>query len=149
MRLPTRPRYGLRTMLDVAIHQREGAPVLMREIAERQGISEKYLEHVVNGLRRAGLLRSVRGPRGGYYLGKPAEAITLLEIYEATDGEVLTLVCLEGERASCSRSSACVARSAWEGLGLAMKEYLGGINLQELVERQEELDAAGAPMYYI
>ena len=149
MRLPTRPRYGLRTMLDVATHQREGVPVLMRDIAERQGISEKYLEHVVNGLRRAGLLRSVRGPRGGYYLGRPAEEITLLEIYEATDGKTLSLDCLDGKAASCSRSTACAARSAWEGLGQAMRDYLRGITLQELVERQEELDAAGAQMYYI
>ncbi len=149
MRLPTRPRYGLRTMLDVAVHQREGAPVLMRDIAERQGISEKYLEHVVNGLRRAELLHSVRGPRGGYYLGRPAESITLLDIYEATDGRALSLDCLGEEAASCDRASTCAARSAWEGLYGAMREYLGGITLRELVERQVEMEAAGSQMFYI
>ena len=62
--VPPRPRYGLRAMLDVAIHQREGEPVLLRDIAERQAISERYLEHVVNSLRTGGLLKSVRGPKG-------------------------------------------------------------------------------------
>jgi len=148
LRLPTKPRYGLRTMLDIAANQGEGEPVLMRDIAGRQGISEKYLEHVVNSLRNAGLLRSVRGPRGGYLLARPAESISLLDIYEATDGRVLSAECLQDE-AACGRATACAARQAWEGLYEVMREYLQKMTLRELLERQAELQAAGAPMYYI
>ncbi len=147
-RIPTKPRYGLRAMLDVALHQREGEPVLLKEIAERQGLSERYLEHVVNGLRTGGLLRSVRGPRGGYYLNRPPDQITVMEVVRATSGSFKLVDCVE-EEGSCARSAACAARVVWERLHEAMSGVLEGTTLEDLVRLQREMGSCSGEMYYI
>lgn len=147
-RIPTKPRYGLRAMLDVALHQKEGEPVLLKEIAERQAISERYLEHVVNSLRTGGLLRSVRGPKGGYYLNRSPQQITVMEIVNATAGSFQLMQCVE-EESSCERSTACATRVFWERLYEAMREVLDDTTLEDLMKLQGEMGEGSGPMYYI
>ncbi len=147
-RVPTKPRYGVRAMLDVAMHQGEGEPVLLRDIAERQGISERYLEHIVNSLRTAGLLRSVRGPKGGYYLARPAAQITMMEVVGAIAGFFQLVECVE-EEGSCARSEACATRLFWERLQEAMRGVMEETTLEELVRAQEKMCAETSEMYYI
>lgn len=148
LRIPTKPRYGVRAMLDVAMHQKEGEPVLLRDIAERQGISERYLEHVVNSLRTAGLLRSVRGPKGGYYLARPAAQINMLEVVSATAGSFQLVDCVE-EEGICGRSPACAPRLFWERLSDAMRGVMEETTLEELVRMQIEMGSEVSEMYYI
>jgi Rrf2 family protein len=139
-------------MLDIALHQREGEPVLLRDIAERQRISERYLEQVISSLRNAGLLKSVRGARGGYYLARPSSRITVLEIFQATSGSLQLLECLE-EEFSCDRTAQCASRVLWSRLHQAMRKTMEGTTLEDLVKLQEKLqEEMGrelAPMYHI
>jgi Rrf2 family cysteine metabolism transcriptional repressor len=146
--VPTKPRYGLRAMLDVAIHQKEGEPVLLRDIAERQAISERYLEHVVNSLRTAGLLKSVRGPKGGYYLTRPPSQVNVMDIIRATAGSFQLVECVE-EQGSCSRSTACATRVFWGRLHEAMREVMEDTTLEDLVKIQSEMGEEAGSMYYI
>lgn len=147
-RIPTKPRYGLRAMLDVALHQKEGEPVLLKEIAERQAISERYLEHVVNSLRTGGLLRSVRGPKGGYYLSRSPQQITVMDVVNATSGSFQLMQCVE-EEGSCGRSSACATRVFWDRLYEAMREVLDDTTLEDLIKLQGEMGDGPGPMYHI
>ncbi|NLW56924.1 MAG: Rrf2 family transcriptional regulator, partial [Firmicutes bacterium] len=107
MLVSTRGRYGLRSMVDIAINA-TGGPVPLRAIAERQGISESYLEQVFALLRKAGLVNAIRGSYGGYVLSKPPEDITVGEIILALEGPLVSVNCVtEGEEAACDKKDTC------------------------------------------
>jgi Rrf2 family cysteine metabolism transcriptional repressor len=146
MKISTRGRYGLRILLDLATHQNEG-PVIMREISERQGITEKYLWQVINLLKSAGLVTSVRGAKGGYALAKSPSEVSVLEIISILEGPVVVVDCVDASE-NCARSSSCVTREVWKQIEDNLRKTMAGITLQDLVEKQLANDA-GASFNYV
>lgn len=139
MKLSTRARYGVRMMLDLA-RQYGQRPVYLREAAEREEISEKYLSQIIIPLRGQGLVLSVRGAYGGYSLARPPSEITLREIVEPLEGGNCLVDCVE-HPAACPRVSICVARDIWALLGEKISETLDSVTLEELVRRNREKSA--------
>lgn len=134
MRISTRGRYGLRILLDLAIHHGGSRPRLMREIAVTQSISEKYISRLIIALRGAGLVQSVRGAGGGYMLAKNPQEITLLEVLEVMDEPMELLECLEPGGGGCVRSSKCAARRLWGEVNGKLRDVFASYTLQHLVD---------------
>ena len=136
MKLSTRGRYGVRLMLELALHYGEG-PVLLKDIAERQGISEKYLWQLINPLKTTGLVNSRRGAHGGYVLGKPPEAISLKAILQILEGPLCLVDCVDNP-SLCKRSLSCISRDIWGEASKNMQQTLEDTTLAAMVERQKE-----------
>ena len=134
MKLSTKGRYAVRLMLDLTLH-RGDKPVLLREIARREEISARYLEQLILNLKMAGLVKSIRGAKGGFILGRPAEDITLLEIFKASEGSLSIVECLE-DISFCKQSKTCVSRDLWLELKKAMETILKRWTLAKLAEQQ-------------
>jgi Rrf2 family protein len=147
MKLSTRGRYGTRALLDLALHQGEG-PVLLKNIAEREQISVRYLEHLITPLIAGGIVWTTRGARGGVSLAKPPEEIKLSEVIQLLEGSVAPVECLNSP-GICSRSKLCVTRDIWGQLKQAMDGVLESTTLQDLVERQKRKERPEGVMYYI
>ena len=147
MKLSTRARYGARALLDLALHTDEG-PVLVKDIAQRQQISAMYLEHLIAPLITAGIIRSVRGARGGIWLAKSPQEIKLSEVIGLLEGSIAPAECVNDPK-YCSRSDLCVTREVWGELKKAMNGVLESITLQDLVERQKTKEWPEEVMYYI
>ena len=147
MRLSTKGRYGARAMLDLALNSNQG-PVLLRDIARRQEVSEKYLEHSITTLRKAGLVRSIRGARGGYVLAKSPSQIRLSEIMEVLEGSMAPVECVDDPQV-CQRAQLCVTRDIWAEIKEAVDKILESITLQDMVERQNRKRNSKAIMYDI
>jgi Rrf2 family transcriptional regulator, cysteine metabolism repressor len=149
MRLSTKGRYGVRAMFDLAMHNAEGA-IALKSVAQREHISEKYLEHLFASLKKAGLIHSVRGAQGGYRLAKSPEDITLGDIIRVLEGPVSPTECVMdnegGEK--CERSSECVMRSIWCRVRDEINHILDAITLAEIVEEQRKRSGEGY-MFYI
>ena len=134
MKISTKGRYALRMLLDLA-EQREQGFVALKEIAERQNISKKYLEQIVPILNRAKVLKTNRGYQGGYQLAKAPDQYTVGMILRLTEGSLAPVACVEENPSECARQDACMACSLWAGLQDAIDDYLDGITLQQLLER--------------
>jgi Rrf2 family protein len=147
MKLSTRGRYGTRALLDLALYQEEG-PVLLRDIAQRQQISLRYLEHLITPLIAGGIVRTARGAKGGVSLAKPPKEIKLSEIIQLLEGSIAPAECVNSP-GICSRSKLCVTRDIWGELKQAMDEVLKSTTLQDLVERQKRKEQPEEVMYYI
>ncbi len=148
MKLSTRTRYGLRALVDLAISG-TGQPVQLKDIAERQQISLSYLEHLINPLISAGIIKSIRGARGGIVLVKPPEQVKLNKIIEILEGPLAPVDCLMDTK-SCPRSGLCATQDLWNEMKQAMENVLGSTSLQDLVNSQKnKTAAAGNHMYYI
>jgi Rrf2 family transcriptional regulator, iron-sulfur cluster assembly transcription factor len=132
MRLSTKGRYAVTAMLDLALNGVKG-PVTLAEISENQGISLSYLEQLFAALRSKELVRGVRGPGGGYYLGKSADDISIANIICAVDEWVEFTRC--GGRQNCSRGSRCLTHSLWDDLSAEIFDFLANISLGDLVRR--------------
>ena len=137
MRISTKGRYALRLMLDLAEHQGDGC-VSLRDVAQRQDISKKYLEQIVPTLSRAGFLLTNRGYQGGYMLAKSPDKYSVGMILRLTEGSLAPVACLDQEPNECERSAECVTLPVWEGLYKVITEYLDGITLQDLLDQQRE-----------
>ncbi len=146
--IPTKPRYGLRALLDIAMHERPASPVLLRDIARRQQISDRYLEHVLTSLRNAGLVKSIRGAKGGYLLGRPSDEVTVMDVFRATAGSPELVECI-AQSESCNRSDACATRILWTRVHDAMSKVMQETTLEELVTMQQALETPVASMFYI
>ena len=133
MKISTKGRYALRMLTDLAMHQSDGY-VALKEIAERQNISKKYLEQIVPLLNRSGLLRTNRGYQGGYMLARPASKCTVAEILRLTEGSLAPIACLEQEVNECTRKAECITLPVWEGLYKTITEYLEGITIQDIID---------------
>jgi len=129
--ISTRGRYALRMMVDLAQHQNDGF-VPLKDIAERQDISKKYLEQIIPVLNRSGLLQTSRGAGGGYRLVKPSKEYTVGEILRATEGNMAPVSCLESPKNTCPRYSKCNTLPIWQGLQKVVDEYLNGITLADV-----------------
>jgi Rrf2 family cysteine metabolism transcriptional repressor len=132
-------------MVDLAIHNGE-SPVLLRDIAKRQQLSERYLEQLVLSLKAAGLVKSIRGAHGGFMLAKAPEEIRLSEIFQVLEGPLGLVECVD-DPASCSRVDSCVTRDIWQELKDGIASILDSKTLQDLAEQQDIKDKK--LMYYI
>ncbi len=130
LRLSTKTRYALRTMIELAKHEGEGM-IPLKEVAEAQQLSPKYLEQLAISLRHAGLVLAERGSQGGYVLARPAAEITALQIVQAVDGPLQLVSCVS-RPASCSRSPECSAHELWGRLTSAIDGVLSGTTLADL-----------------
>ena len=147
MKLSTKGRYGTRALLDLALRQ-EGEPVLLKDIAQRQQISQGYLEHLITPLVAGGIVRSTRGARGGVMLAKAPQDIKLSEVIRLLEGSVAPTDCIN-DPGVCNRSDSCVTRDVWCELEKAMSKILEATTLQNLVERQKKKEQPPEAMYYI
>ena len=143
MKLSTRSRYGTRLALDMALHYDRG-PVRLGEIAQRQGIPVKYLEQIVIPLKKAGYVKSVRGPKGGHLLAKPPAEITVGEIVELLEGGLRLTRCTEFPE-SCARSETCVTRFLWKETTEIIHQRLNSITLADLAKRHLDPQPAQDP----
>lgn len=141
MKISTRGRYALRLMLDLALSDPDEF-VTIRSISERQEISYKYLEQIINVLHRGGFVKSVRGSQGGYKLACPAEEYTVGMILRQIEGSLAPVACMEDEPNRCPRSSMCVTLEVWKQLSDAINGVLDSITLADLAKRAQEKMAA-------
>jgi len=133
MKLSTRSRYGVRLILDLALHADEG-PVRLGSVAQRQGIGIKYLEQIIISLKKADYVTSVRGPKGGHLLAKSPEEITVGEIVGLLEGGLKLTRCTQYPEV-CVRSGSCVTRILWKEATEAIREKLDAITFRDLINR--------------
>lgn len=136
MRLSTKGRYSARLMLELALCYGMG-PVLLKDIAKRQGISEGYLEHLLPPLKAAGLVSSSRGAHGGYALAKAPSEITLKEVVCVLEGSLSPVECVDAP-SICQRVRSCVTRDIWKELREKISQTLESVTLKDMVERQKD-----------
>jgi Rrf2 family protein len=134
MLVSTKGRYALRVMIDLAEHQSDGF-IPLKVIAERQEISEKYLENIIKLLVKAKLLNGLRGKGGGYQLTKAPEQYTVESILRVTEDSMAPVACLEPGAEACPRASECRTLSMWQGLDKLITEYFTNITLADLMRR--------------
>lgn len=138
MKISTRGRYALRLMVDLA-YNADGNFIPIKEISQRQDISDKYLEQIINRLSKAGLLDSARGAQGGYKLAKAPEAYTVGEILRVVEGSLSPVACAsENCDCRCPRMDACVTIEVWQKIGSAINNVVDNITLADLAKRQSE-----------
>lgn len=133
MLISTRGRYALRVMIDLAEHQSAGY-IPLKEIAQRQGISEKYLESIIKLLVKARLLSGVRGKGGGYRLTRSPEQYTVDAILRLTEDSLAPVSCLEEGTEPCGRAAECRTLALWQGLDKVIRDYLTGVTLADLIQ---------------
>jgi Rrf2 family protein len=148
MKISTKGRYGLRALIDLSLHEKNGLPVLLSDIAKRQGISDKYLEQIATQLHRAGIVKTVRGRKGGYLLNKAEKEIKVSDVIEVLEGPICVVDCV-AEPGNCSRSALCSTRDIWTLLSHKIEEVLSSYTLADLAKLQEEKTGKESAMYYI
>jgi Rrf2 family protein len=148
MKFNTKTRYGLRTMIELAMHG-NGKGVYQKEISQRQEISFKYLDQIIASLKASGLIVNSEGRMSGYVLGRDPEKINVYDIYKAFEHELMIIDCLRGE-GNCSREGKCATRDFWNGLNNLIVEYLESTSLKDLARKQEAInERESASMFYI
>lgn len=147
MKLSTRARYGTRALLELALRQKEGL-VQLKEIASKQQISLYYLERLIAPLIAGGILRSIKGPKGGIYLAKSPEDIKLSEVIQLLEGPLALVECVNDPNV-CERSAFCVTRDIWGELKIVMDGVLKSTTLQDLVDRHRRKKQPEPAMYNI
>ena len=137
MWVSTKAQYGLRALVEIGLRQPEAVP--LKDVAEVQNISQHYLEQIAAQLRRSGFIRSVRGAKGGYKLGKPMAQISALEVVEALEGSLAPVTCLD-DPGSCGHTGSCSTESLWKKVDDAMREVLTQTTLDQLVEERRVIE---------
>ena len=138
MKISSKGKNALKLMLDLATYD-HGEPVSVKDIAKRQGISEKYLEQIISMLNKASLVKSIRGAHGGYVLNYPPEKYTVGKILRAVEGDLSPTDCVGENGIPCENKSTCASYRLWEKLDAAVNEVLDGFTLADMVEWQSEL----------
>lgn len=138
MKISTKGRYALRLMLDIALNDAK-TPVRIKDIAERQQISDKYLEQIVSSLNKAGFVKSLRGPQGGYRLTKKPEEYTVGMILRLIEGSLAPVACLDDDVNNCVRADRCPTLILWEKLYEAISEVVDNITLADLISWQKNM----------
>ena len=138
MKISTKGRYAVRLMLDIAMHDQKD-PVRLKDSAERQGISVKYLEQIISQLVKAGYVYSVRGAQGGYMLARDPKTYTVGMILRLTEGSMKPVACLEDEPNQCDRAGECVTLRLWKMLDEAIEGVLDKVTLQDLKDWYEQM----------
>jgi Rrf2 family protein len=144
VRVSTKGDYGVRALIELAHRYGEG-PIQSAEIAARQGIPEPYLDQLLTTLRRAGFIRSVRGPQGGHALVRHPSAIRLSEVIEALEGSLSPIACLDN--GECTKPGACAQRDVWEQVRRATHDILDSVTIEDLAVKERR--AVAGPRYYI
>ena len=137
MKISTKGRYALRLMIDLAKNS-DGKPVSLKDVAQRQEISDKYLEQIISILHKAGYVRSVRGAQGGYLLRKEPEEYTVGMILRLTEGSLAPVSCIEDDEIVCDRADACVTAIVYKKINDAVNGVVDHITLADLINWQSE-----------
>jgi Rrf2 family iron-sulfur cluster assembly transcriptional regulator len=134
MRLSTKGQYAVRAMVRLACHEcnAEGKPVSLKDISKEEGISLSYLEQLFVKLRRGNLVRSVRGPGGGYVLVRGSKDISVGEVITVVEEALNPVACLDTDSEECEKSNTCITQNVWKGLGDKIKEFLNSISIEDL-----------------
>jgi Rrf2 family iron-sulfur cluster assembly transcriptional regulator len=135
MKMSTKGRYAVMAMIDIGLNSR-GAPISLNEIAERQDISQEYLEQLFGKLRRAGIVSSTRGPGGGYELARPSADIALADVILAVDEPLRVTRCSGDAVDGCVRGEKCCAHDLWSSLGRQMMYFLESVTLEDVIEKR-------------
>ena len=138
MRLSTRGRYGLKAMYQLAIHYGEG-PIPLKQIADKENLSENYLEQLVSQLRKEGLLTSVRGAQGGYMLAMPPREITVGNVLRVLEGDLAPADCIMEEDYGCENEENCVTKLVWIKIKDSIDEVVDSITLQDMIDESIKL----------
>ncbi|MCX6020993.1 MAG: Rrf2 family transcriptional regulator [Chloroflexi bacterium] len=146
MKVSMKGDYGVRALVDLALHYGEG-PVQSAEIAQRQHIPEPYLDQLLTTLRKAGFIRSRRGPQGGHALARPPKEITFAEVISVLEGSLAAVGCLDGS-IDCALTGACGQQEIWNEITMATRRMLEATSIGDLADRHERLQNSRV-MYYI
>lgn len=138
MKISTKGRYALRLMLDLATYS-AGGPVSLKDVAKRQGISDKYLEQIIAVLNKAGYVRSIRGAQGGYILKREPAEYTVGMILRLTEGDLAPVSCVGDEKEECERRSSCVTIRIWQQINDAVSNVVDNITLEDMLDWQAEM----------
>ena len=143
MKVTTKGRYGLKAMIDIALATECGECVCLRSIAERQGISESYLEQLLSQLKRAALVRSLRGAQGGYLLSRAASEISVGDILRVLEGTLSPVSCVESGEAACGAGDcgSCSTKSVWGRMYAGLNAVVDAISLEELAQDAKQKGA--------
>lgn len=137
MKLSTKGRYGVKAMVDLAIHYGE-SPISIKSISQRQGISEYYLEQLFSALRKAKLIKSIRGAQGGYVLNKLPEEITVADVMEVLEGPIEISDCVEGT--TCNNGNCCATRLVWQKIKTSIEDVTTSVTLKDIVNDYNEIN---------
>jgi Rrf2 family iron-sulfur cluster assembly transcriptional regulator len=142
MRLSTKGQYAVRAMVRLACHEcnKEGRPVSLKDISSEEGISLSYLEQLFVKLRRGNLVKSVRGPGGGYVLVRDSKNISVGEVITVVEEALNPVACLDIDSEECEKSNTCITQKVWKGLGDKIKEFLNSISIEDLAREVNELN---------
>ena len=138
MKISTKGRYAIRVMLELGNYYKSEDPVTVKEISKRNDISDKYLEQIVSMLSKAGLIRSIRGAKGGHMLTHDPGSYSVADILKASEGNLSSVECSELSGEGCNQKDRCVSIRIWKKLDGAVYEVLNGIKLSDLLEWQSE-----------
>ncbi len=138
MKISTKGRYALRIMIDLAMHLDRG-PIRVKDIANRQNISEKYLEQIIALFNKAGYVKSIRGAQGGYLLTKEPKDYTAGMILRLAEGSIAPVSCVEDATENCEKRGACVSAMLWQKMNDAVNDVVDNTTLQDLVDWQRNI----------
>lgn len=138
MKVSTKGRYALHLMLDIATHQTSDKPVRIKDIAERQNLSNKYLEQIIAALNKAGYVKSIRGAQGGYLLTKEPEEYTAGMILRVMEGSLSPVACLDDQENSCDRQGGCVTIRLWSMINDAVNDVVDSVTLADMISWKED-----------
>lgn len=136
MRMSTKAQYAVRAMVNLSLYS-DGSPVSLRDISLRESISLTYLEQLFVKLRRCKLVKSVRGPGGGYLLARPAEEIQVDQIIDSVEESLVPVACMDPKN-GCVCDDHCVTHNVWHGLGERIRQFLASISLADLAEEAQQ-----------
>ncbi|MCM2263862.1 MAG: Rrf2 family transcriptional regulator [Desulfuromonadales bacterium] len=141
MKLSTKSRYGLRAIFDMAYHAGT-LPAQIKDISRRQNISPRYLEQIFQDLKKGGLLKSRRGPQGGYTLARKPHEISVMDVIHATEGEMALVDCIKTAKRGkkgCEFDNQCITQQVWAEASRKLNEYLGSITIKDLCDKGREM----------
>ena len=133
MKLSTKGRYGLKAIFELALKEEENLPLSLKYIADKNGLSEQYLEQIFAILKKSGLVKSVRGAQGGYYLSKPSSQITVGQVLRALEGPMAPSDCVLEEDADCENSDFCVTKVVWQRIKDSVDSVIDSVTLKDMV----------------
>jgi len=142
MKVSTKGDYGIRAIIDLAHHYGDPKPTQSGDIAARQGVPESYLEQLLTTLRRAGFVRSVRGPQGGHLLVRDPDELPVSEVVEALEGSILPIDCLD-DSSACSKAGGCAQREMWQAVREGILEVLENTTVADLAAKDRAVTAGG------
>lgn len=142
MRLTTKGQYAVRAMVNLAFHG-DSRPINLRDISVEEGISLAYLEQLFVKLRRGNIVKSVRGPGGGYILARDPSRISVGEVITVVEEPLNPVACLDEDSAVCKRADTCITQKVWKGLGQRIREFLDSITISDLTTELHSLKGDG------